>query len=458
MEKDTRNKIITILIWMSGITIVRVLIFLLNYKGIEDPYGYLEGVFLRIETGERALSSGLCFAYTNALAKFMSFWGLRDDLVFWYQLFISTISLTFVLLGLRIFMDIKAAYITATLLAFDPYIVFNLKICSPEEYFLSYFSIAFFAIAVLYRYTRSHVWTRRTRNELIILCIGIYSGVMFAWNYLGFLALCVFIVVIIRNYTLFFDKDRLQHLSEGNDLDENLQVMTIPGQTIILLFGSTIGLFFTMLKYTGYSGLTVWEQLLWWKGLFNTLPYKTMDFDAAIAINVIAVTFIGIMINAIFMLNKKRMENKRLKMEELLRPMLLENESAFVSRNHKKQGESDSFFITADGRRVNYLENPLPIPKKRDKKSTKFDLEDLTKNRNYFYIGEIFGDLFSSEQNDSMKKAAEGIEKRVKLSATSRVNDTYASRVLNAALLNSNVAVNINDFDFDIKSDSDFDV
>lgn len=458
MDRDTKKKLTTISIWLGSVTIIRILFYLMDYKNISDPYGYLAGVYLRIENGERVLSSGLAFAYTNALSKFMSFWGGSENLVFWYQLLISTFSLLFVLLGMRIFMNKYAAYITATLLALNPIMLINLRVCSPEEYFLTYFSVIFFGLAVLYRYTRTHMWTRRTRNELIVLTLGIYSGVMLSWNYLGALAILVYLVIMIRNYALLFDKEQLQRLVDGNNIDEHLQVMTIPGQTLILGLGALIGIFFTMLKYTGYSGLTVWEQIDWWKSLFLTLPNKTMDFENSIAINIIAITLIGILIDAIINIRKKRIEDKRLAMEEIMRPALLEAESAFVNRTEKKQGESDSFFITADGRRVNYLENPMAVPKKRDKRNNKFDVNELMKLRSYFLIEERCGDLYSKEQNIKMKRAAEGIEKRVKLKAASRISDGYAERVLSTAPGMPKILGNITEFDFDVDDDDEFDV
>lgn len=43
----------------------------------------------------------------------------------------------------------------------------------------------------------------------------------------------------------------------------------------------------------------------------------------------------------------------------------------------RNNGESEEFFVTEDGRKVHYLENPLPEPKKHEAKNMDFDVDEV---------------------------------------------------------------------------------
>lgn len=49
-----------------------------------------------------------------------------------------------------------------------------------------------------------------------------------------------------------------------------------------------------------------------------------------------------------------------------------------IMKNNKsiiEKTEGIDYFITSDGRKVDYLENPLDIPKRKEKKKIDFDIE-----------------------------------------------------------------------------------
>lgn len=43
----------------------------------------------------------------------------------------------------------------------------------------------------------------------------------------------------------------------------------------------------------------------------------------------------------------------------------------------RNKGESEDYFLTSDGRKVHYLENPLPEPKKHEARNMSFDVDEV---------------------------------------------------------------------------------
>ena len=413
--KQDKVKISIILIWTFAVCAIRILYYLFDYRGILDTYGYLDGALIGIEEGDHITTSGLSLAYTGALIRFLKLFNYSNRFIFGWQLFMETVALVLIFCGSIQFYDFKTAIYTTSLIAVSPTLIETVRICSPEEYFLFFFSIIYLILGIFSMFTRSHQWTRRTRNELLVLGMGIYIGMLIAWNYLGFLALIMFLIIVIRNFRLFKDKSWLQNLSEKG-LSEEKQIMSVGGQTIIILLGSFIGYFFCMLKYTGYTGYGIVDQFKWWVDKFKTFPQRTMDFDTNIAFWFVCSILFGLVLNELFKLKRKTEENKQLELEEKNRAIIIAQEHAFVNRNlgEKKQGETDEFFITEDGRKVRYLENPMQGPKKKNRGDNRFDLNALAVENEKAIIN-INPDNIVIVESEGMQKAKIGIEKVVKI-------------------------------------------
>lgn len=377
-----------ILIWCALTTGIRILYYWFTYTPMQDTFGYFDSALLRIETGERLLSSGLGFAFTNALGHLSKIFGTDIAWVFYFQLILEIFALLFLFLGTMNFWSMKAALLSCSLLSVSPVLLEQLRVCSPEEFFLFFFSGVFFLMSLFSKYTRHHHWTKSTKNEFIVLLIGAFIGVLCAWNYLGVFLLIIMVVIAIRNYRILHDKSKLQDLIESG-VDEEKQIMTVFSQNFILSVGLLGGLIITLLRYTGFSGLILVDQFKWWLNLFTFLPGKTMDFDTWVSIYLIVSILLGILFNCLFNLKKKKPENEAF----VNRECDIKNNVEFNELSNEKNEENlkpfrypqgikpNDYFITNDGRKVNYLENPLPVPKKHvPRGDMRFDLDEISES------------------------------------------------------------------------------
>lgn len=416
----TKKRPLIILIWWALTVGIRILYYWFTYSPIQDTFGFFDSAIIRLEEGEHLLSSGLGFAFTNVLADLAGIFGTDIGWVFYFQLILEIFALLFLFLGTMNFWGMRAALLSCSLLSISPVLLEQLRVCSPEEFYLFFFSGIFLIMSLFSSYTRHHQWTKSTKNEFIVLLMGAYIGILCAWNYLGVMLLLIMLLIVIRNYRILHDKSKLQGLVERGVIDEEKHIMTVFSQNFILLVGLAAGLFLTLLRYTGFSGLTLAQQFNWWLYLFSFLPAKTMDFDTWIAVYLVVSILLGILLAVFYNIRAKRRENAMLEAEEMVRPAVLASEQAFVHRdisvdtsdyvkddgaitqvsdddsvlkpfrypdgikpnvtnNENNENNDKEFFVAPDGRKVAYLENPLPVPKKHvPRGDMRFDLDEIS--------------------------------------------------------------------------------
>lgn len=458
--KVYKVRIIIVALWVFAVATTRILYYLLDFSGVLDTYGYLDGAFLCIEQGEHVISSGLSFAYTNALVRMINLFHFETSFMFWWQLILETLALLLILLGSIEFWGFKSAMYSVSLMSVAPVLIEHTRIASPEEYFLFYFSVLFFILGLFCRYTRTHHWTARTSNELIVLFLGIYQGMLIAWNFMGFLSLFIFLVIVIKNYRIFKDKSKLQFLAEG-EVEDQKKIMSVKGQTILYVFGGLIGFFVSLLKYTGFTGYGISKQLSWWANNLTAKSDRIMDFSISAASWIILSIFLGYLIERLLSVRTKNETNKEMIENEKQREAFIMDEKAFVDRDNLKPGESSEYFVTEDGRKVHYLENPLPLPKRHKEKGDKrFDLEKI-EEENRIAIIDFDPGIVSISESEGMKKAKEGIEKVVKLPKyIYRATMEEALDILGDVPNKPSVPEKsrFDDFDYDTDDNDDFDI
>ncbi|MCR4991091.1 MAG: glycosyltransferase family 39 protein [Lachnospiraceae bacterium] len=463
MEKK-RDRII-FFIWLFCAFAARILYFLFDYVGVQNTYGLYDSAILRLEEGEKVLSSGLCFAYVNAAARMLRVFGNGIMTIFVWQLICELVALSLLFWGAKLLWSSYAALSMVAVLSVSPAVLASVRNCSPEQYFMFHFSIVFYFLALFYRYSRLHGWFKSSVEEIIVLSMGIYSGMLIAWNYMGFFEVIIMIYVVINNYRINDDKNRILIMTE-KELEEKDQMMNGFGQIFLVLIGAVIGMFFTLLKYTGYTGYTIVGQFKWWWGKLSFLPYRTMDFETGYAITFLVSLIVCLWVN---ILNSFIEERKEIKRQELLEEErqkdLAGEDNAFT---HRDRVLGVDYFITEDGREVDYLENPLPIPKKKhDREPKKFDIDKIAaENR----IAMIFGGNITGELSENMKKAGVGIENVVKLKPNDRVEAFEREMVKDIVVTTDDKKETFDpiidvlsldakdDFDIDIAPGDDFDL
>ena len=403
-------------IWLFLTVAVRLLYYLLDYKGVKDSFGFYDSGMIRLEEGEKVLSSGMGFAYTNAVSKILGLFGNDIHVIFVWQLVLETIALSLIFWGCRIIWSMPSTIAMMAVMTFSPINVESVRVCSPEQYFLFHFSIIFFVMALFYRHTRLHGWFKSSLGQIILLLMGFYSGVLLAWNYMGFFALVIMIYIAFNNYRINDDKNRILIMTE-KELEEKDQMMNGFGQVFLVLVGTVLGLFVTLMKYTGYTGYTIVEQFVWWYNLLKKLPGRTMDFASDFAVNFLLAFVLCLIVNIFYLFREEKLEVKHQAELEAIRLLELAGEdNAFTT---KKRVLGVDYFVTEDGREVDYLQNPLPIPpKKHDRVSPKFNVEAIAKENAEAIMN---SENLVERVSDGMAKAAIGIENVVKLKSNDKV-------------------------------------
>ena len=189
---------------------------------------------------------------------------------------------------------------------------------------------------------------------------GFYMGVICIWNYMSFLLLPVMVYVLVKNRSALSEKVWEQ---KNIGLKENEQLMPAGSQGFILFAGMLAGMFATLMKYTGLTGNTVWEQLFWWSRQLLTLPGRCQGVSFLAFVWVVSALILGIIVQGV----AKSVQRKRMERQEY--KQLLKKESA----EEKMQGD---YFTTKDGRVIKYIDNPLPGPKKHMKRKMGFEIDD----------------------------------------------------------------------------------
>lgn len=436
MNRKVRAVIITS--WLFVMTIARVLFYLFSYNGIITDNGYYSSLLLRDELREYTFSSGLSFGYVNFMYKLVHNLNFNMTYIFVIQLVLEILALLFLVLGAIRFWNFNVAMVVCTIFGAFPALFECIRICSPEEFFLFFFSLEFFVLSVFRKYTRAHNFTRSTINEVAVLLVGILSGVIICWNYMGILLIVLMLIIMVWNYRILNDKGRLQYMIEGEELEEEDQIMSVFEQLSLLGVGLFLGMTFTLLKYTGYSGLYLIDQYKWYFNLYKSLPQKTMDLENSVAVLLIAFVLLGELFMRLFIIKKRKKENERLA-QGIENFWGFETENAFVDRGLRAKGEASEYFITEDGRKVHYLENPLPGPKKKEQKDLRFDLDELLKKSEKLVKKE--------EVNSKEDKAPNKV--------INSINKNYINEINNPIMFSLR---NNFDFDTDIDDDDDFDV
>ena len=417
----------------------------LNWNMVTDYYGYYERAMVRAEAGTPILSSGLAYAYTDLLSKLLSLCGNHLQAVLVFQGILQTAALYCFLRAVWCLCGRLAALLSATVLAAIPSVLIATTNVEPFNFYLFHFSVLFLMIGYFYTLSREEGWRRSSICELYLMLMGFYLGVVCIWNYAGFLLIILFAGVLVKTH---LSTKELIWRQDQDLLEEKDQIMSTFSQALIVILGIFLGMFATLMKYTGISGEVISGQIRWWIGQFRDLPGTCQGLEFKYVIYIVVVILLGMLCNAGQTCYQKRREESRAseqkmqkqeqkekhRIEEQQKDICdqptLETENSGKRKNpektekkstsedvkipklpehtvavekstatleewrfdldddleenwrfpdeltgEEKQQENPDFFTAPDGRKVKYLENPLPGPKKHVSRHLDFDFE-----------------------------------------------------------------------------------
>lgn len=360
MSKGRRK--ISIAAWSVMVFISRILYLVLGWNTVTDDYGFYQHAMIRAEESEPLLSSGLSFAYSNFLSILLRFTGNRICVVFVVQMIMQVMALLLFFISCYLLWGMLAAFVAGTILAAIPAVLISSASVEPFTYFLFLFSVLFFLYTCLYFFQKKDGWHRSSLCELYLMILGFGTGVLVVWNYIGWMLLLLIGVIIAKTYTS--TKKMIQQQKALNEkLMEKEQVMSSGSQVMILLFGMLLGMFATLMKYTGFSGKYLQEQIQWWLVQYRQLPVKCQEIGWEKAVLLLLVFLIAAGCGRLQKIYIQRKEDREFMMEK---PQMAEK---------KEDTKEPETFVTEDGRTIEYLKNPLPVPKKHVAKELNFDFD-----------------------------------------------------------------------------------
>lgn len=386
----------SIIIWTILVAGVRALYVFLHWNMVTDYYGYYEHAMIRAEAGTPILSSGLAYAYTDLLSKLLSLCGNHLQAVLVFQGILQTAALYCFLRAVWCLCGRLAALLSATVLAAIPSVLIATTNVEPFNFYLFHFSVLFLMIGYFYTLSREEGLRRSRICELYLMLMGFYLGVVCIWNYAGFLLLILFAGVLVKTH---LSTKELIWRQDQDLLQEKDQIMSTFSQALIVILGILLGMFTTLMKYTGISGEVISGQIRWWIGQFRDLPGTCQGLEFKYVIYIVVVILLGMLCNAGQTCYQKRREEST--SEDVKIPKLPEHTEAVEKSTaaleewrfdldddseenwrfpdeltgEEKQQENPDFFTAPDGRKVKYLENPLPGPKKHVSRQLDFDFE-----------------------------------------------------------------------------------
>ena len=154
-----------------------------------------------------------------------------------------------------------AALLSATVLAAIPSVLIATTNVEPFNFYLFHFSVLFLMIGYFYTLSREEGWRRSSICELYLMLMGFYLGVVCIWNYAGFLLLILFAGVLVKTH---LSTKELIWRQDQDLLEEKDQIMSTFSQAFSVILGTLLGMFATLMKYTGISGEVISGQIRWW--------------------------------------------------------------------------------------------------------------------------------------------------------------------------------------------------
>lgn len=375
-------------------------IFLLASGRIEviDELQYYQNSLISKEQTEPVITSGVAFAYTEGLSGFLRFAGNRLSAVASYHVILQAGAFLFLFLGCRLLFGKTAAFFEALVFALSPWLIKGTGAVSPENFYLFWWSFLFFLIGIFAKRTREKGWYRKNLDETFLTVTGFLTGMVCIWHYTGFLLLLFIAYPLIVNLPFLIERriiwkkaynmERLL-MDEKADEDERQEVMPVYSQIMILVMGMLLGGFCTLMKYTGITGEFMPGQFYWWQEqLFSFHNGRWQDLQICLPIWLMITIWAGaglqMLLKAVLKRKTERSvqpgdEEKKEKKKKVknIEKGAVKGESLEKEDSAKKDSSAKKETVVEEKakKEVKYIENPLPLPKKHEKRTLDFKLD-----------------------------------------------------------------------------------
>ncbi len=387
-----------LLILLCFVMAMGVRIFLLASGKITviDELQYYQNSLISKEQAEPVITSGAAFAYTEGLSDFLRFAGNRLPAVATYHMILQAAAFLFLFLGCRLLFGKTAAFFEALVFALSPWLIKGIGVVSPENFYLFWWSFLFLLIGIFAKRTREKGWYRKNLDETFLTVTGFLTGMVCIWHYTGFFLLLFIAYPLIVNlpslierriiWKKVYNMERLL-MDEKAEEDERQEVMPVYSQIMILIMGMLLGGFSTLMKYTGITGEFMPGQFYWWQEqLFSFHNGRWQDLQIYLPIWLMITIWTGA---GLQMLLKTVLKKKAEGSVQPEKSLPSEDKSGIAGKtfdkkekkkkvqNREKDSSVKKETVVEEKakKEIKYIENPLPLPKKHEKRTLDFKLD-----------------------------------------------------------------------------------
>lgn len=359
---------------------IRIFLMMPGQMTVTDDFGYYQASAVQAEEKEPVITSGNVFAYTESLTEILKFTGNRMEIIAGYHIILQAASFLFLFLGCRCLFGRAAAFLEIILFSFSPWMITGIFKVSPENYYLFGWSLVFMLSGFFYKKTGENGWYRNNREELYLIITGFILGIVCIWHHLGFLLLLFLIYAVVKNEPGLNERRKnrnaaveMERLVRGEDWepDDREEIMPASSQLFILISGMLLGGYCTLMKYTGITGNFIKEQLEWWLlQLYRFENGRWQDMELWLVIWLPSGILAGAVLQAV--MNKYGRQKKTAPVTEVQTVKEEKIPEDEKPKEEKKEKEMDK----EAERKINYIKNPLPLPKKHVKRTLDFKLDE----------------------------------------------------------------------------------
>ena len=354
---------------------------------LRDDASLYEASMIREEKNEPVMTSGVVFAYTEILTDVLKFTGNKLEAVAVMQLLLQCAAVVLLYFGCFALSGRTAALLEALFFSVFPFFWQLMFAARPENIYLAGFGFLLLLTGLCRQKIKKEGFFRRSRDEILILLTGFVSGVLLIWHLMTVLLIIVYLLVAA------FNAEKIQERRKSFQNRKNMglllkgepEAMGLAAHLLIYLCGIVIGCFVTLLKYTGITGNTLTKQFFWWFHSFTDVQSQGMQPFFVLILSGSVFGAIGIQLMADRVSERKESalsdeaeEEKRILAEQP------GNRGGIETVEGKKEEKTEL-------KKVNYIENPLPGPKKHVKRSFDFKID---KRKDDFDIDIDEGDDF----------------------------------------------------------------
>lgn len=375
-------------LWIAAVIVSRGVFLFCSTGQVWDVYGFFARSMIRLEEGTPPLDCGLSYAYTESLSRLLRFAGNRMEAVGLYQMILQVLWLILLFAGISLLFGRVAGIVTGSVLAVSFWMMETILVIWPGNFYMLHFTIALMFLGYVRYRIKKGGWPSNDFGRLCLAAIGFYVGVLCIWDILGGILAAVMICLLFQNY-FFLKKDTPGKKDGEKETNAKGRRMGTGTQAVALIEGILIGIFVTLMKYTGVSGEAIAGQAKWWISQMRSPFALYSEMQVPFILRILGAALAGVLCQLLVHRKIRSQEDGGGETD-----LSTADGGKGSDREMAGQAEAGKYIITEDGRRIKLLDNPLPGPKEHVRKEMDFDLDFEMEAADDFDIKITDGDDF----------------------------------------------------------------